>query len=55
MKKLHGVTVAMVTPMDSRGAFLKEAMEQLTEALIARGAGLPVSLRNYGRNVPSEL
>ncbi|MCI9478503.1 MAG: dihydrodipicolinate synthase family protein [Lachnospiraceae bacterium] len=38
MKKLHGVTVAMVTPMDSRGAFLKEAMEQLTEALIARGA-----------------
>lgn len=24
MKKLHGVTVAMVTPMDSRGAFLKE-------------------------------
>lgn len=37
MKKLYGVTVAMVTPMDRHGKFLKEPMEQLTETLIARG------------------
>lgn len=37
MKKLYGVTVAMVTPMDQHGRFLAKAMEQLTETLIAQG------------------
>lgn len=37
MKKLYGVTVAMVTPMDRHGKFLAKTMEQLTEILIAQG------------------
>lgn len=37
MKKLHGVTVAMITPMDRQGRFDPEAMRQLTDRLIAGG------------------
>lgn len=37
MKKLYGVTVAMVTPMDENDRLNLEALEQLTEMLISRG------------------
>ncbi len=37
MKRLHGVTTAMITPFDQGGEVHVEAMEQLTEFLIRRG------------------
>ena len=37
MKKLYGVTVAMVTPMDEKGCVDLDGVARLTEALIGKG------------------
>lgn len=37
MKKLHGITIAMVTPMDEQGAVDYASLKQLTDFLIERG------------------
>lgn len=37
MKKLKGVTVAMITPMDERGIFDPLSMSQLTDILVKKG------------------
>ena len=37
MKKLYGVTAAMVTPFDSQGKVNLEAVGELTDFLIGRG------------------
>ena len=37
MKKLYGVTTAMVTPFDERGCVKLDVMREMVEFLIARG------------------
>ena len=37
MKKLYGVTVAMITPFTEEGNVDVKALEKLTEMLISRG------------------
>ena len=37
MKKLQGVTTAMVTPFDANGKILIETVRQMTEFLVRRG------------------
>ena len=42
MKKLYGVTVAMITPFTEEGNVDVKALEKLTEMLISRGVNCPV-------------
>ena len=39
MKKLYGVTTAMVTPFDEKGGVMVESVEKMVEFLVRRGPG----------------
>lgn len=48
MKKLHGVTTAMVTPMDKKGNVNIEGVKQLTHFLISKGVNCLYPLGTTG-------